>query len=109
MEGHPPTAESTHALHALPKPPLPNPYPPLTLLSTLLPRWPDKPTPSPDVPEPLPFPQGNNIVATLHQLNEAGEGLTDEVLLEWALDVLCSPEDWRWLWSPEPEKSHCHL
>ena len=39
---------------------------------------------------------------TLCQLNEAGEGLTDEVLLEWALDVLRSPEDWRWLWSPEP-------
>ena len=38
----------------------------------------------------------------LCQLNEAGEGLTDEVLLEWALDMLCSPEDWRWLWSPEP-------
>ena len=37
----------------------------------------------------------------LCQLNEAGEGLADKVLLEWALDVLCSPEDWRWLWSPE--------
>ena len=39
---------------------------------------------------------------TLCQLNEAGEGLADEVLLEWALDILCSPEDWRWLWSLEP-------
>ena len=38
----------------------------------------------------------------LCQLNEAGEGLADEVLLEWALDMLCSPEDWRWLWSLEP-------
>ena len=38
----------------------------------------------------------------LCQLNEAGEGLADEVLLEWALDMLRSPEDWRWLWSPEP-------
>ena len=38
---------------------------------------------------------------TLHQLNEAGEGLADEVLLEWALNVLCSLEDWRWLWSLE--------
>ena len=38
----------------------------------------------------------------LHQLNEAGEGLANKVLLEWALDVLRSPEDWRWLWSPEP-------
>ena len=37
----------------------------------------------------------------LCQLNKAGEGLADEVLLEWALDMLCSPEDWRWLWSPE--------
>ena len=36
----------------------------------------------------------------LHWLNKAGEGLADKVLLEWALDVLCSPEDWRWLWSP---------
>ena len=50
----------------------------------------------------LPFPQENDIVATLCWLNEAGEGLADEVLLEWALDVLRSPEDWRWLWSPEP-------
>ena len=49
-----------------------------------------------------PLPQGNDIVATLHRLNKAGEGLADEVLLEWALDVLRSPEDWRWLWSPEP-------
>ena len=32
----------------------------------------------------------------------AGEGLPDEVLLEWALDILCFPEDWRWLWSLEP-------
>ena len=39
---------------------------------------------------------------TLCWLNKAGEGLTDEALLEWALDVLCSPEDWRWLWSLEP-------
>ena len=39
---------------------------------------------------------------TLCQLNEVGEGLADEVLLEWALDVLRFPEDWRWLWSPEP-------
>ena len=37
----------------------------------------------------------------LHRLNEAGEGLADKVLLEWALDMLCSLEDWRWLWSPE--------
>ena len=50
----------------------------------------------------LPFPQGNNIVVTLHWLNKVGAGLTDEVLLEWALDMLHSPEDWRWLWSPEP-------
>ena len=27
----------------------------------------------------------------LHQLNKAGEGLSDKVLLEWALDMLCSP------------------
>ena len=34
--------------------------------------------------------------------NEAREGLANEVLLEWALDMLCSTEDWRWLWSLEP-------
>ena len=83
--------------------PPPNPYPPPTPQSIQLPNWPDKPTHSLDVSAPhLPFPQENDIVATLCQLNEAGEGLADEVLLEWALDVLRSPEDWRWLWSPEP-------
>ena len=103
MEDHPPTTESTHALHPLPKPPLLlNPCPPLTWLLTLLPRWPNGPTPSPIMPEQPPFPQGNNIIVMLHWLNKAGEGLTDEVLLEWALDVLHSPEDWRWLWSLEP-------
>ena len=35
-------------------------------------------------------------------LNRAGEGLANEVLLEWALDMLHSLQDWRWLWSPEP-------
>ena len=93
MEGRPPTTESTHALHALPKPPLPNPYPPLTLPSTPLPRWPNEPILSPVTLEQPPFPQGNDIVVTLHQLNKTGEGLTDKVLLEWALDMLCSPED----------------
>ena len=102
MEDHPPTAEPTHTLHALLNPPhLLSLYPPLTLPSTLLPRWPDEPTPSHVVLELLSFPQGNNIITTLCQLNEAGEGLTNEALLEWALDVLHSPEDWRWLWSPE--------
>ena len=38
----------------------------------------------------------------LHWLNKAGEGLANKVLLEWALDMLCSLEDWRWLWSLEP-------
>ena len=38
----------------------------------------------------------------LCRLNEAGEGLTNKVLLEWTLDMLCSLEDWRWLWSLEP-------
>ena len=38
----------------------------------------------------------------LRWLNKAGEGLADKVLLEWALDVLRCPEDWRWLWSLEP-------
>ena len=37
----------------------------------------------------------------LRWLNKAGEGLANKVLLEWALDMLRSPEDWRWLWSPE--------
>ena len=71
--------------------------------SIQLPNWPDEPTPSLIVSGPrLPFPQENDIVAMLCRLNEAGEGLADEVLLEWALDVLCSPEDWRWLWSLGP-------
>ena len=84
-------------------PPPPTLYPLLTPPSTLLPNWPNKPTCSLAVLGPhLPFPPENDIVATLCQLNEAGEGLADEVLLEWALDVLCSPEDWRWLWNPEP-------
>ena len=83
--------------------------PPLTLYhlptppSIQLPSWPDKPTRSLTVLGPhLPFPQENNIVATLCWLNEAGEGLADKGLLEWALDMLRSPEDWRWLWSLEP-------
>ena len=68
---------------------------PLTLQSTLLPSWPDEPTPSHVAQELyLPFPQENNIVATVYQLNKAGEGLTNKVLLEWALDMLCSLEDW---------------
>ena len=27
--------------------------------------------------------------------------MTEEQLLEWAEDMLCSPEDWKWLWSWE--------
>ena len=54
------------------------------------------PTPHP------PFQQGIDIIEMLLWLNEAGEGLQDKVLLEWALDMLCSPEGWRWLWSPGP-------
>ena len=78
-------------------------YPRPTQLSTQFPNWLDKPTHSSTTLElHLPFPQGNDIVATLRWLNEAGEGLADEVLLEWALDMLRSLEDWRWLWSPEP-------
>ena len=84
-------------------PPPPTPCPPLTLPSIHFPSWPYKPTHSLTVLGPrLPFPQENDIIVMLCWLNEAGEGLADEVLLEWALDVLCSPEDWRWLWSPEP-------
>ena len=78
-------------------------YPLPTPPSPLLPSWPDEPTRSLAVLGlHLSFPLENDIVATLCQLNEAGEGLANEVLLEWALDVLCSPEDWRWLWSLEP-------
>ena len=57
---------------------------------------------------PFPCCSGATPLSTREQyhrnywLNEAGEGLTDEALLEWALDVLHSPEDWRWLWSPGP-------
>ena len=103
MAVYPLTPKLTPTPLALPEPPpLPNPFPPLILPSILFPSWPDEPTPSLTALELLPFPQGNNIVVTLHRLNMAGEGLTDEVLLEWALDVLCPLEDWRWLWSPEP-------
>ena len=99
----PPMLNPTLIPHILPEHPLqPSPYLPWTQLSTHLPSWPNEPTLSLVAPEPPPFPQGNNIIATLCRLNEAGEGLTDEVLLEWALDILHSPEDWRWLWSPEP-------
>ena len=98
-----PTPEWTPAPLTLPEPPLPTLFPlPIPLL-TLFPNWPNEPTSSLIALElPLPCPQGNNIVMTLCQLNTAREGLTDKVLLEWALDVLCSPEDWRWLWSLEP-------
>ena len=84
-------------------PPLPTLYPQLTPLLIPFPNWLDKPTHSLATQGPhLPFPQENNIVMMLCRLNEAGEGLADKVLLEWALDVLCFLEDWRWLWSPEP-------
>ena len=84
-------------------PPPPTPCPPPTLPSIHFPSWPDEPTQSLAVPGPrLSFPQENDIVVTLRQLNEAGEGFANEVLLEWALDVLRSLENWRWLWSPEP-------
>ena len=84
-------------------PPLPTLSLQWTLPLTPLPRWLTEPTPSPTTLElHLPFLQGNDIVTMLCQLNKAGEGLSNKVLLEWALDVLHSPEDWRWLWSPEP-------
>ena len=89
-----PMLDPNPALHALSDHPLLlNPCPLWTLPSTHFPSWPDEPTPSLNTPEPTPFPQGINIIVTLHQLNEVGEGLTDEALLEWALDVLCSLED----------------
>ena len=84
-------------------PPLPTLYPRQTLLLTPFPSWLNKPTLSLTAQGlHLPFSQGNDIIATLHRLNEAGEGLANEVLLEWALDMLRSLEDWRWLWSLEP-------
>ena len=84
-------------------PPPPTLYPLLTLPSTLLPNWPNKPTYSLAILGPhLSFPPENDIIVTLCWLNKAGEGLANKVLLEWALDVLRSPEDWRWLWSLEP-------
>ena len=62
-----PTPELTLTPHVLPEPlPLPNPCPRLILLSTLLPRWLNEPTPFLVALEPPPFPQGNNIVVTLH-------------------------------------------
>ena len=84
-------------------PPSPTPYPLLTALSILSPSWLDEPTPFLVAQEQcLPPPQENDIAAMLLRLNEVGEGLADEVLLELAWDALCSPEDWRWLWNPEP-------
>ena len=93
--------------HALPTPPghhlLLTHYPLPTLLSILLPSWPDETIPFlDDLGLPLSSPPGNNTIKTLYQLNKVGEGWTDELLLEWTLDVLRSLEDWRWLWSQEP-------
>ena len=89
-----PTPGPTLTLHALSGHLLPlNPCPPWTRLSTHLPSWPDEPTPSLAALGPTPFPLEINIIKTLHWLNEVGVGLTDEVLLEWALDMLRSLED----------------
>ena len=58
-------------------------YPQLTPQSIPLPSWQDKPTSFLATLElHLPFPQENNIITTLHRLNEAGEGLADKVLLD---------------------------
>ena len=82
-------------------PPL-NPYPLPTLLLIQPLSWLDKPIPFlATLEQHLLFPQENDIVVTLHQLNKAREELAEKVLLEWALDVLHSLEDWRWLWNPE--------
>ena len=99
MAIHPLTPELILTPLTLPEPPpLPNPFPPLIPLST---SWPNEPTLSLTTLELLPFPQGNDIITTLCQLNAAGKELTNKVLLEWALDVLRSLEDWRWLWNLE--------
>ena len=73
----------TPALLDLPgTPPPPTLYPQPTRPSILSPSWLDEPTPSLITQEPhLPFPQGNNIVVMLHQLNEAGEGLLQSFFL----------------------------
>ena len=56
---------------------------PLSLRSSLPGPNVTEPTPSLTALGPhFPFPQENDIVMTLHQLNEAGEGLANEVLLE---------------------------
>ena len=84
-------------------PPPPTLYPLRTPPSILPPSWLDKATPSLVTQGlHLPFPQENDIIMMLCWLNEAGEGLANEILLEWALDMLHSLEDWRWLWSLEP-------
>ena len=99
-----PIPELIHSPVIPPEPhPLLIPSPPQIPSSILLPSWLNEQTLSLTNQElHPPFPQGNDIIVTLLQLNEAGEGLTDEVLLEWALDMLHSPENWRWLWSLEP-------
>ena len=104
MAIHLPMLEQTPTPLTSPGPPLlPTPSPVLILLSTLFPNWPDEPTPFLVTLEPpLSFLQGNDIIMTLHWLNGTGEGVTNEVLLEWALEMLHSLEYWRWLWSLEP-------
>ena len=83
-------------------PPLLTLFPPPIQLSTPPPRWLGEPILFPDALEvPPPSHQERDTVKTLLCLNEVGGELADKVLLEWALDTLCSLEDWRWLWSPE--------
>ena len=84
---------------------LPHPLtrsPPLTPQSTHCPNWLVEQTPFP-LAEQTPFPLRSVTGGTLLQLREVGLKLTEEELRQWALDVLLSPEDWKWLWeSPVP-------
>ena len=87
---------------AQPEPPRPpTPCPPLTPWSTHFPNWPTKQTHFP-LTDRTPSLLGNTTEGTLLQLREVGLGLTEEELQRWALDVLLSPEDWRWLWELAP-------
>ena len=79
----------------------PTPYPPPTLQSTHSLNWPAIQTHFP-LADRTPFPHGNATEGTLLRLREVGLELTEEELQRWALDVLLSPEDWRWLWELAP-------
>ena len=82
-------------------------YPPLTLQSTHSPSWPIV-QPLFPLDDRIHFPLESATGGVLLRLGEVGLELTGEELQQWALDVLLSPEDWKWLWellAPAPTQS----